>query len=295
VTLPSLTTERLWLEPLAAEHADDLHIARGDPECMRFWHTGVSPSLDATREEVARMATWNTHWAFGRAGDRAALGFVGFHGLGPDEGCGFGYCLRRSMWGGGLTVEASRAALGHGFATVRIAHAELWIDGRNQQSLRVSHKLGAILRGWAPLGRRGGTELSVITGITRAEWEGRLEPPAILNVVPVVRVSDVPRALQLWTAGLGFRVGWVVGEPPERGQVLAQWTGGPAVRLVPGEGATIVSIQVGCDLDALVERAVAAGWSLADPAADRPWGTRDATLTDPDGNAVSLAAALAAG
>jgi ribosomal-protein-alanine N-acetyltransferase len=282
VSVPSLRTERLWLRALTADDADDLHVARGDPEAMRFWYAGTSPSLDFTREETRDIAATGTHWAFGE--DDATLGYVGFHGLGRDEGVGFGYCLRRTAWGRGLVVEAARAALAHGFDEVGIRHAELWIDPRNAQSVRVAEKLGASRRGWAPTGR-----LSLVYGVTREEWRGELVPPATLNVVPVLQVSDVARAMALWTDGLGFRYGWHVGEPAERGQVVAQWTGGPGVRLVRGSMPSIVSMQVTVDVDALAEHAASCGWTLAAPAEDKPWGTRDATLTDPDGNTVSLA------
>lgn len=286
MTQPSLETERLWLRAMRPDDADDLHVARGDPDAMRWWYAGPAASIEATREEIADMSTWGTQWVFGRHGDDTVLGYTGFHGLGPDEGCGFGYLLRRSEWGGGLVVEASAALLRHGFEDVGIAHAELWIDPDNVQSIRVAEKLGAVHRGWAYTGR-----LSRIHGITRDEWLGTPQRPGAINVVPIAYVSDVDRTMQLWQDAFGFREAYRVGQPTRMGQMLARWTGGLAVRLIRAtdRGRAAISMQVGDDVDALVERAVAAGWRLVEPPTDKPWGTRDAMLADPDGNTVTVA------
>jgi RimJ/RimL family protein N-acetyltransferase/predicted enzyme related to lactoylglutathione lyase len=288
VSQPAFETDRLWVRAMGADDAADLHVARGDPDAMRWWYAGASPSIEETRREIEDMSTWGTQWVFGRHGDGTVLGLAGFHGLGPGEGCGFGYLLRRTEWGAGLVVEASTALLRHGFEDVGIAHAELWIDPGNAQSIRVAEKLGAAHRGWAYTGG-----LTRIHGITREEWLGAPPRPGVLNVVPVVFVSDVARAMSMWSDGFGFRAGFHVDEPPRMGQVLARWTGGPAVRLIraPGRPGTSVSMQVGDDVDGLVASAVAAGWRVVEPPEDQPWGTRDATLADPDGNRVSLAGA----
>jgi RimJ/RimL family protein N-acetyltransferase/uncharacterized glyoxalase superfamily protein PhnB len=282
VTQPAFSTARLWLRAMAATDADALHVARGDAEAMRWWYAGVSPSIDHTRDEVADMATWGTQWVFGRHGDDTVLGSVGFHGLGRDEGCGFGYLLRRDAWGAGLVVEASRALLDHGFREVGIRHAELWIDPGNRQSQRVADKLGARFRGWARTGR-----LSVIHGVTRDEWLGGLGSPIAMSVVPSIEVSDVSRVVDLWCDGLGFRVAWAM---DDIAQVNADWTGGAAVRLRSGDrfGARLV-VDVAGVVDDVTARASAAGWHVTAPPTDQPWGAREATLTDDDGNVVVLA------
>ncbi|MEN3271637.1 MAG: hypothetical protein V7636_398 [Actinomycetota bacterium] len=286
MTRPSFETDRLWLRAMRADDADDLHVVRGDPDAMRWWYADAAQTIDETRDEIADMSTWGTQWVFGRHGDDTVLGYTGFHGLGRGEGCGFGYLLRRSEWGAGLVVEASRELLRYGFEDVGIAHAEMWIDPGNVQSIRVSEKLGAIHRGWAYTGR-----LSRVHGVTREEWIDGVSVAHIVNVMPVVFVSDVDRAMSLWLDAFGFREAYRFGEPTRIGQALAQWTGGPGVRLVRAadRGRAAISMQVGDDVDALVERAVACGWRLLEPPADHDWGTRDAQLADPDGNTVTIA------
>lgn len=288
--LPDLTTARLWLRPLAAGDATALHVARGDPACMRYWGEGVSPSLEATADEVNGMARWGTVFAFGRHEMTEAIGIVAFYGLAAGAQVGFGYYLRRDEWGDGLAPEAARAALDHGFGTVGIGHAELWIDPANFGSIRVAEKIGATLKSWAPLGGRHSSTLHVMYGVTLDEWRGDRRPPAHLNVVPILAVADLDVAAALWRDGLGFREAWRAPDP-ERAQLLAQWTGGPAVRLVGGteRRPSAVSIQVGGDVVAAVARAAAAGWVVARPPARQPWGTTDAELQDGDGNRVLLA------
>jgi RimJ/RimL family protein N-acetyltransferase/catechol 2,3-dioxygenase-like lactoylglutathione lyase family enzyme len=281
VTQPSFETERLWLRPMEAGDGDDLHAVRGDPDAMRWWYAGTSPSVEVTREETADMATWGTQWVFGAHGDATVLGYAGFHGLGRDEGCGFGYLLRRDHWGRGLAVEASRALLDHGFRRVGIRHAELWIDPGNRQSQRVAAKLGARFRGWALTDRR-----TVVHGVTRDEWSGGEGCPIVTGIVPTMHVSDVARALSLWCDGLGFRVGF---ETDAVAHVLADWTGGAGVRIHRGrrfDGHALLT--VGTDVDAVTARAAATGWAVVSPPEDQPWGAREALLRDPDGNEVWL-------
>ena len=110
--------------------------------------------------------------------------------------------------------------LAHGFDTVGIRHAELWIDPGNRQSQRVADKLGARFRGFAITGR-----LSVIHGITRDEWGGGEGRPMVASVVSSVAVSDIDRAIALWCDGLGFRLSWHV---DELAHVVARGRAGPA-------------------------------------------------------------------
>jgi RimJ/RimL family protein N-acetyltransferase/catechol 2,3-dioxygenase-like lactoylglutathione lyase family enzyme len=282
VTQPGFTTERLWLRAMAASDGDAIHAVRGDAEAMRWWYAGVSPSIEVTREEIADMATWGTQWVFGRHGDDTVLGYVGFHGLGADEGCGFGYLLLRDAWGDGLVVEAARALLDFGFRDVGIRHAELWIDPANRRSQRVADKLGARFRGWARTDRR-----SVIHGVTRDEWLGGLGSPIAMSVVPAIDVSDLDRAAALWCDGLGFRLSFATDMVAH---VLADWTGGPGVRMRRGTrfGGRIL-VDVASVVDEVTARAVTAGWQLQSPPTDHPWGARESELADPDGNLVVLA------
>ncbi len=52
-TVPTLTGDRVTLEPLAAEHADDLRAAVTDGDLWRTWYTSV-PAPDAVDDEIER-------------------------------------------------------------------------------------------------------------------------------------------------------------------------------------------------------------------------------------------------
>lgn len=288
MAVPELSTDRLWLRPLGPRDAADLHAAYGDPECLRHWHHGPSGDVATTREVIERLEAHEAHWSFGTHGDPTALGHTGFvNGLEAGGHAGFGYLLRRDRWGEGLVVEAAAAALGHGFDDVGIARAELWINLDNRQSVRVAEKLGCR--------RRADGAARYVYGVTAEQWRGEVEPPpGHLGVEPILGVRDVAAAVRWWVGALGFRAGFSYGDPPTHAAVLAApgWTGGPRVQLTRRAEAEIrpstLYVTVS-DLDAVAERALAAGATVVTPLGLRPWGVRELELADPDGNLVRLA------
>lgn len=291
--LPRLATERLWLRPLTLADAAGLHAAYADPECLRYWHHPPSASPADTEREVRHLVDHEDQWAIGLAGADEVVGVVGFvDRLAPAERSGFGYLLRRSAWGLGYATEAGRAALAYGFDTVGVASVELWIRRDNRQSLRVAAKLGARFRTETQLHGRP----HVVHGVTANEWRGEPEPPpAHYGAEPILAVSDVGEAVRWWVDVVGFRVGFVYGDPPTHGGVVpaGAWTGGPRVQLTSrpplGTGGAMVYVTVS-DVDALAARAEAAGAAIATPLGDRPWGVREIELIDRDGNRIRLGA-----
>jgi RimJ/RimL family protein N-acetyltransferase len=134
VTQPVLRTTRLSLVPLADHHLDLEVELDSDPEVLRY----LSARLP-TRDEV--IATHGERMALGQkvSGlgywiafqiDAAGPGdFVGLMMLPPAHGpdqpddpgvADLGYRILRRYWRQGLATEASRALLGHAFATVGV-------------------------------------------------------------------------------------------------------------------------------------------------------------------------------
>jgi ribosomal-protein-alanine N-acetyltransferase len=308
--VPSLVTERLWLAPLAARHAEDLHGLFADGEALRYWHHGPMATVAETRDLVAAMiVNGAATWAFGELGSEVALGETGFvNGLEPEGHAGFGYALRRAAWGRGYTAEASRAALDWGFGEVGIARAELWIHRDNRQSRRVAEKLGCSRRSESLMGHGGELAVRTVYGVTAAEWSGLRGPNAetgvddwagCYGIQPVLAVRDVDRAMVWWTDVLGFRPGFTWGDPPTYGAVRPQpgWLGTPGIdlsRAADGEadaGRSTVIVAV-ADVDAVAHRARAAGATVLIPPTDYPWGQRQLELADPDGNRVRVVAPI---
>lgn len=294
--LPKLSTDRLWLRPLTVQDCEDLHVAFGDPDCMAWWHREPARSLDDTRAAVELMLEHDAgHWAFGLRGSGEVLGHVGYVTMAEDGGhAGFGYALRRAMWGRGFAPEAARAALDHGFTVTKLGSVELWIHRDNKQSIRVAEKLGCLRRGEVATRYPRGPTPIVVYGITVEGWRHDAEPlPTHYSVEPILPVSDVAAAAEWWRAMIGFRIGYVYGSPPSHAGVLTEpcWTGVGGVQLAlrsPAEsGGGMVFVTVN-GIDELAGRAEAAGAAILTPLGDRPWGMREIELGDPDGNRVRL-------
>ena len=103
-------------------------------------------------------------------------------------------------------------------------------------------------------------------------------------VVPCLRYADPPRASAWLTAVLGAREivratlpdGWV-------GHIeMLHGTG--VILLARGAGPGSLTQVFVPDAAAARDRAVAAGGSLVEDLADRPWGVRQALVADPEGH-----------
>ena len=143
---PRLTTERLRLEPLTAEHTELLVELDSDPEVLRFiWGRGL------TREESLRYATKRIDPVGEAQGIGAWVGyedgsFVGWWTLqrDPDDDATaeLGYRLRRDAWGRGLATEGSRALLDHAFRTLALPRVWAQTMAVNAGSRAVMARLG---------------------------------------------------------------------------------------------------------------------------------------------------------
>ena len=102
---------------------------------------------------------------------------------------------------------------------------------------------------------------------------------------PVLRVPDVPAAVEFYTGTLGFGAGFTWGEPPrfagvnlDRVQIFLEQG-----MSAPGGGS--VCFMVG-DADELFEFQRANGAEVVEPPADREYGIRDYAIRDPYGNSL---------
>lgn len=175
---PTLTTERLRLDPLTEGHLDHLVELDSDPEVLRFiWGRAL------TREESLRLGAKRIDPIGEARGIGAWAGFeqevfVGWWTLqrDPDDDttAELGYRLRRDAWGRGLATEGSRALLDHAFGTLALPRVWAGTMAVNTGSRGVMEKLGlrlerTVVRKWdEPL---PGAELGeVYYAITREEW-----------------------------------------------------------------------------------------------------------------------------
>jgi RimJ/RimL family protein N-acetyltransferase len=147
LSLPTLTTDRLRLEPVGDHHLDLLVGLNSDPEVMRFI-LGRAATPEETREEwERRRSTWSD--------EERGLGYwVGFENdlfvgwwsasafADDPTQSGTGYRLRRLAWGRGLATEGARAAIGHAFSVAGVDRAVASTMAVNHPSRRVLDKVG---------------------------------------------------------------------------------------------------------------------------------------------------------
>ncbi len=117
------------------------------------------------------------------------------------------------------------------------------------------------------------------------------------TVTPQLRITDARRSLRFYVDGLGFAVDWEHRFAPGL-PLFAQLTrAGQSIFLTEHEG----DCQVGGaayfavpDVDALHRDVLERGIARPEAPEDMPWGAREMVVTDPDGNRLRFASAVAA-
>lgn len=111
--------------------------------------------------------------------------------------------------------------------------------------------------------------------------------PALTSSIPVLRISEYPRARAFWTERLGFRVIEEGGDPPrfgifarDRAEVFLNGWDGPD----PDPGAGWRAYFHTDDVEALAASFTAAGVTLANGPETMTYGVREIEVLDPDGN-----------
>jgi len=181
---PRLTTERLRLEPLTAEHTDLLVELDSDPEVLRFIFGRALSREEVLTEHLPRRLRDDGpprgigYWAGFHLAESQDAGFVGWWTLAvdPDDAdtAELGYRLRREAWGQGYATEGSRALLDHAFHTLGLPRVWATTMAVNAGSRAVMEKVGmrhvrTEVHEWAdPL--PGWEQGEVFYEITEADW-----------------------------------------------------------------------------------------------------------------------------
>jgi len=147
-TVPGSETDRLRLRAFRADDLDAYAAVCADPEVMR--HLGAGLPLDrpsAWQQMAAFAGEWSLHgwgmWAVAGRDDDRLIGRVGY--LRPPDWpeVEIGWLLAREAWGRGLALEAARAALRLGRASLGIAAPISLIRPENRRSIALAARLGA--------------------------------------------------------------------------------------------------------------------------------------------------------
>jgi catechol 2,3-dioxygenase-like lactoylglutathione lyase family enzyme len=109
--------------------------------------------------------------------------------------------------------------------------------------------------------------------------------PVVDSLVPTLRVADLDRSLAFYRT-LGFTLAWIHQLAPDQPRLAAVNHGSVQLFLtehaVAPTGAVVYANSRG--VEALTQKAVAAGLRPVFGPANRPWGQREVYFHDPDGN-----------
>lgn len=147
MTLPTLTTERLVLQPFAMDDVDRLHRLWSDPGVRRYLWDDVAIPRERAEDTVRQCVEAADRerigmWCVLDAASGGLAGFCGFMRREPDDAPELMYGLAPRYWGRGLATEASLAAMRYAFDTLGCERISAATDVPNVASVRVMERLG---------------------------------------------------------------------------------------------------------------------------------------------------------
>ncbi len=179
-TVPTITTERLVLRPLAASDVAAYADMHADEEVARYLTSnGAALSAeDAWRQLAMFIGHWELRgfgmWAIAELERPDVLiGRVGAHEPEGWPDVEIGWVLARSAWGRGYATEAARAALRYVFEVLNRPRAVSLIHPDNVRSRAVAARLGQRYAGeWT-----FGTQRADLYEIDVATWRANATFP----------------------------------------------------------------------------------------------------------------------
>jgi len=149
----NLTTERLFLRPIAVSDAEALFEARGDATVMRYWDWPAQDSVAAVREifsahipELSDGATlW---WVAALTPDGPAIGECDLSEIDRHHRrAEVGFLFARRHWGKGYASEAMEAVIAHAFGELDLERLWARFHEGNDASKRLLERLGFTYEG----------------------------------------------------------------------------------------------------------------------------------------------------
>ncbi|MBF4614351.1 GNAT family N-acetyltransferase [Curtobacterium sp. VKM Ac-1376] len=177
--VPTLTGDRVTLEPLGQEHADDLRAAVADGDLWRTWYTSIPAPAQVEAEIDRRLAEHEAGrmvpFAVRDRPTGRVVGSTTFMNI--DSGnrhVEIGHTfLARSAQRSGINTESKLLMLSHAFEAWQCIAVEFRTHWHNLQSRAAIAGLGAkqdgVLRNHA-IGRDGTLRDTVVFSIIASEW-----------------------------------------------------------------------------------------------------------------------------
>ena len=153
--MPTLSTERLELQPLTLEDLDWYAAFAADAEVMRY--IGVAGPLSSAQAEE-RLARYVRCWVENDLGffgvrlraDGAPVGWAGLQPLSGSSEIEVGYAFGPMSWGQGFATEVASAVVQWGFEERGLDRIVAVASAENESSRRVMDKLGMRFEGMRP-------------------------------------------------------------------------------------------------------------------------------------------------
>lgn len=147
-TPATLTTGRLRVRPLEVTDAEALFTIKSDPSVTRCYGQEPHPSIDRTREWVARSIGGQErgavlYWTLELREDRKVIGACCLWNFNDSRTCAeIGYELHPGFWGRGIMTEALIAIVDHAFDDLGLHRIEANPLASNSASIGILLKLG---------------------------------------------------------------------------------------------------------------------------------------------------------
>jgi RimJ/RimL family protein N-acetyltransferase len=144
-----LESERLWIEPLRAEHAGELFAILSDLRLYRFIPQDPPPTLASLEERFRRLQTrcsprgdelW-LNWVLRSKAEGGCMGRVQAT-IQPEDRAWLAYDLDAARWGQGFATEACARVIRSLFEDHGVARILAEVDTRNAASIRLLERLG---------------------------------------------------------------------------------------------------------------------------------------------------------
>ena len=154
VHIPTLSTERLKLEPLSMDHSEGMFQTWRHGQVQQYSGKAVDENGDEidlpakSRADSDRLISfwlkaaadgWGFRWAVLLAGEDVFVGHIGFNSL---SACSeIAYHMNPRYWGKGLMSEAAEAAIGWR-RDAGATEIEAFIEPQNTPSIALAERLG---------------------------------------------------------------------------------------------------------------------------------------------------------
>lgn len=143
-----LETKRLILRPWKESDAEDLFRYASNPDVGPIAGWPAHQSIEESQDIIRNVLNGKECYAICLKGDDKAIGAIELRLNGHtdltdrDDECELGYWLGKPFWGQGITPEAAREIIRHGFEDAGMT--KIWCDyyEGNTKSKRVQEKVG---------------------------------------------------------------------------------------------------------------------------------------------------------